>query len=159
MPAPAAWKPRNPNRALPAPEPIFDGDTEAQRSVRVRLGQRFSRQTVLASYGGRCCITGNPVPQLLIASHVLPWATHPRHRVNPRNGLCLSRLHDAAFDAGLITFDADWRLVLSPRLRQHLPHRSVESNFAAYEGQAIRLPEKFAPEAAFMAEHREGVFG
>lgn len=35
----------------------------------------------------------------------------------------------------------------------------MESNFAAYEGQAIRLPEWFAPEAAFVAEHREGVFG
>ena len=124
----------------------------------MRLGQSFFRQTVLASYGGRCCITANPIPALLIASHILPWSDHPEERVNPRNGLCLARTHDAAFDAGLITLDEDHRLILSPRLRDHLSSRTLQENFGAYEGKAIELPEKFRPEEGFLKRHREGVF-
>jgi putative restriction endonuclease len=106
----------------------------------------------------RCCLTGTPVPELLIASHILPWADHPEHRVNPRNGLCLARTHDAAFDAGLITFDKSWRLVLSKRLRDYLPSDAVERQFVAYEGRAIELPEKFRPEGKFLLDHRETIF-
>jgi hypothetical protein len=149
--------PSGPREIKPPVRP-FDGPTEAERTVRVRLGQSFFRQTVLASYGGRCCVTGNPVPELLVASHILPWGAHPEHRVNPRNGLCLARTQDAAFDAGLITFDEDWRLVLSRRLRDYLPSEAVERGFTAYEGRAIELPEKFRPEADFVRRHREMVF-
>jgi hypothetical protein len=147
-----------PAREIKLPVKPFDGATETERTVRVRLGQAFFRQAVLASYGVRCCITGNPVPELLIASHILPWGTHPEHRVNPRNGLCLARTHDAAFDAGLITLDEDWRLVLSRRLRDYLPSEAVERGFVAYEGRVIELPEKFRPEGEFMRGHRERVF-
>jgi len=124
----------------------------------VRLGQSFFRQTVLASYGGRCCITANPICALLIASHILPWSAHPDQRVNPRNGLCLARTHDAAFDAGLITLDESWRLLISPRLRDYLPSATLEQNFTAYEGKPITLPEKFRPDEDFMRGHRERVF-
>jgi predicted restriction endonuclease len=148
----------SPARDAEPPILPFDGPTETQRTVRARLGQSFFRQAVLASYGLRCCITGNPVPELLVASHILPWATHPEHRVNPRNGLCLARTHDAAFDAGLITLDDDWRLVLSRRLRDYLPNDAVERHFIAYEGRVIALPEKFRPETAFVARHRAMVF-
>src|SRR5258708_5035558 len=42
-------------------ESYADMPTEAERSVKVRLGQRFFRQTVLVSYGYRCCICGIPI--------------------------------------------------------------------------------------------------
>lgn len=105
-----------------------------------------------------CCISGNPIPELLIASHILPWPGFPEHRANPSNGLCLSRLHDAAFDQGLITFDESRRLVLSKRLRDYLPNEAIRVNFSTYEGSALRLPEKFFPEERFLAHHREHTF-
>lgn len=69
--------------------------TESEAIMKIRLGQSFFRQTVLANYENRCCVTGNPVPQLLVASHILPWSEYPEHRLNPHNGLCLSRTQDA----------------------------------------------------------------
>ena len=81
------------------------GPTEAKASVKVRRGQQFFRQTILNAYGVRCCISGINVPRLLVASHIKPWRDFPKERLDPRNGLCLSSLHDAAFDAGLITLD------------------------------------------------------
>lgn len=141
---------------MPINEP--SGPTEAVMTAKARLGQRFFRQSVLASYNCRCCITGNPIPQLLVASHILPWGNYPEHRLNPKNGLCLAQTQDAAFDRGLITFDDDCRLVLGPYLREFLPNEALERNFFAYEGKQMQMPDKFLPESGFMQKHREEVF-
>jgi hypothetical protein len=140
------------------PTADFDGDHEALRTVKVRLAQRFFRQAVLASYGCACCVTGNPVPALLTASHILPWAKHPEHQANPRNGLCLEKTLDAAFDRGLITFDKERRLVASRALRGFLPNRALERHVIEYEGTALRMPEKFWPSEEFLEQHRRTCF-
>lgn len=132
--------------------------TEKTQLAKVRLAQSFFRKVVLSAYDGRCCITGIPIPQLLIASHILPWSTHPEHRADPRNGLCLSRLRDAAFDKGLITFDGQNRLVLSKVIREHLTLAAMKDNFAAYEGKTIAVPERFAPCPLYLTTHRENIF-
>ncbi len=132
--------------------------TEKMQPTKVRLAQSFFRKVVLSAYSGRCCVTGIPIPELLIASHILPWSTHPEHRADPRNGLCLSRLHDAAFDKGLITFDEKNRLVLSATIKEHLTSAVMNYSFALYEGKTITIPERFAPNPDFMAIHRETNF-
>jgi len=133
-------------------------ETEAQVTTKIRIGQNFFRQMVLSSYGNRCCITGNPITELLIASHIIPWREQSEHRLNPHNGLCLARTHDAAFDQGLITFDENNKLLLSRYLQGFLPEETLESNFIAYAGSQLRLPEKFYPEPDFLRFHREEVF-
>ena len=140
------------------PKSVPIGPTESVQSTKVRLGQRFFRRSILASYNSRCCVTGNPVPELLVASHILPWGSHPEQRLNPRNGLCLAQTQDAAFDRGLVTFDEDFRLVLSPYLREFLPNETLARNFLAYEGVKIVMPQKFLPDEEFMRQHRAEVF-
>lgn len=135
------------------------GPTETTANVKLRRGQEYFRDAVLNNFGGRCGVTGLPVRELLIASHILPWGSHPAERLNVRNGLALSRLHDAAFDRGLIAFDDEFRLVLSPRLKVELPQRAVAENFGAYAGEPLRLPDDAAlPELSFLAEHRAKIF-
>ncbi|MEY4488473.1 MAG: hypothetical protein RIQ79_981 [Verrucomicrobiota bacterium] len=135
------------------------GSTEKLATVKQRRGQQFFRQTLLNAYGVRCCISGIDVPRFLVASHIRPWSQFPADRLNPRNGLCLSTLHDAAFDSGLITVDEKLRVVLSPKLKRHFPQPALEQNFAAYEGVPIRLPEMLAePDAEFLAYHRANIF-
>jgi putative restriction endonuclease len=137
---------------------IQRGPTEGIRSTKVRLAQSFFRQTVLSSYLSRCCISDIPIPQFLIASHIMSWSDFPDHRINPSNGLCLSRLHDAAFDKGFICFDERYLLVLSKRLKEYIPNESLNVNFIAYEGNPLRLPEKFFPNTTFLEYHRENIF-
>ena len=135
------------------------GPTEIRSTVKVRRGQQFFRQSVLNVYGFRCCITGINVPRFLVASHIKPWSKFPEERLNPRNGLCLSSLHDAAFDEGLITLDDECRVVLSRDLKSYFPHKALEENFTPYEGMKISPAEKLAePEPAFLEYHRESVF-
>jgi predicted restriction endonuclease len=135
------------------------GPTESQATVKVRRGQQFFRQSVLTAYNISCCISGINVPRLLVASHIKPWGKFPDCRLNPKNGLCLSTLHDAAFDSGLITLDENLNVLLSKRLRGFFPQRSLEQNFVPFEGRPIRLPEKLAePDGDFLRYHREEIF-
>jgi putative restriction endonuclease len=141
------------------PRAVPQGPTEVISVTRVRRGQQFFRQSVLNAYGIACCITGIRVPRLLVASHIRPWSSFPEGRLDLRNGLCLSTLHDAAFDSGLITLDEHLRIVLSPTLRGYLPQPSLKDNFEAFEGKPIRLPEKLAePHRDYLDHHRTSVF-
>jgi len=139
-------------------EVTVPGETEREAVVKVRMGQAFFRTTVIASYGKLCCVCRLPEEQLLVASHIIPWAARADLRVNPRNGLCLCALHDRAFDRGLMTVEADLRVRLSRRLEDHLPDDVIEKMFVAYRGQTVQLPEKFKPEAEYLEFHRSAVF-
>jgi putative restriction endonuclease len=135
------------------------GPTEITANVKQRRGQDYFRVAVLNNFGGRCGVTQLAFRELLIASHILPWGTHITERLNVRNCLSLSRLHDAAFDQGLISFDDNLCLLISPRLKAELSQRTVAENFGAYAGQMMHLPDDAAlPELAFLAEHRAKKF-
>jgi putative restriction endonuclease len=130
--------------------------TETEGTRKIRTMQGFFRKVIFAAYDSRCCITGNPLGDLLVASHILPWSEFPNERLNPKNGLCLAAHFDRAFDRGLISFDANLRLILSRRLRDYLPNEALETEFVRRAGQPILCPDRFAPDSAFIAQHRHG---
>lgn len=138
-------------------EESYVGETR-RAIVQARVGQNFFRSAVLSAYEFRCCITGLSVPELLVASHIVPWRDDKANRLNPRNGLCLSALHDRAFDLGLIAISQDLRVVLSARLRKIRSDANIDGAFHTYEGRSIMLPRKFAPDAEFLEYHRRNVF-
>jgi putative restriction endonuclease len=149
--------PRNPTLAADAIEEFepFIGPTEGLGTRTVRLAQDYFRRAVRAAYEQRCCVTGIAVGEFLVASHILPWANHPEERANPANGLCLSRLHDAAFDKALVTFDEDKRLVIGRRLKEHFANDAVRAHFEPFGGTPLRSPVRFTPESRFLDQHRE----
>lgn len=131
---------------------------ERERFVRQRVNQGFFRAAVLAAYGSRCCVTGLAVPDLLIASHIVPWAKDKANRVNPKNGLCLNALHDTAFDRGLITVTATMKLEVSRSLKSAPMEMATKRLLLDYDSVEIRLPERFLPDAELLAWHRANVF-
>jgi putative restriction endonuclease len=135
------------------------GPTEAVALVKVRRGQQFFQQMVLNAFDSRCGITGIAIRRFLVASHILPWSSHPAERLNPQNGVCLSRLHDGAFDAGLITFDSDLRLVLGKELRDAMANETLQRCFVDFEGKRLNVPNNsLPPKPEFFAFHREHLF-
>lgn len=137
-------------------EPIGHGE-DVIVETKVRRGQTLFRAAVVSAYQHRCCITGLADPRLLNASHIVPWRDDPANRLNPRNGLCLSVLHDRAFDRGLITFDSELRLVLSSQI-EFVNDSFVRASFTNYTGLRIAQPEKFAPRSDLIEYHREHIF-
>ena len=135
------------------------GETEITRPTKQRRGQDYFREIVLNNYGNRCAITGLPIRELLIASHILPWSSNEGQRLDVRNGIALNRLHDAAFDQGLISFDDDLRLILSTKIRGCLPHSAIQTQFEAFESCQISLPDDGqAPSDENLAWHRANLF-
>jgi hypothetical protein len=137
----------------------ISGPTEVLANTKLRRGQEYFREAVLNNFGGRCGVSQLGIRQLLIASHIMPWSKFPGQRLEVRNGLCLSRLHDAAFDCGLISFDENLRLLLSSKLNKDLSQRAIRENFFAYSGEPLNLPEDaVSPEPTFLAAHRQMIF-
>lgn len=135
-----------------------DYSGETRRVVtEQRIKQNFFRRAVLSSYRGRCCMSGLSEPRLLVASHIVPWSKDKTNRLNPSNGLCLSAIHDKAFDKGLITLSDDLQIIVSEDLKQR-NDSFLQSVFVPLEGRCIELPERFTPDLEFIARHREEEF-
>jgi putative restriction endonuclease len=134
----------------------FTGETRQVLTTQ-RVKQQFFRRAVLSSYRGRCCMSGLTDARLLIASHIVPWSSDKANRLNPSNGLCLSAIHDRAFDKGLISLTDDWRIVLSDDLRTR-DEAFMNAVFLPLENHQIQMPDRFRPEPAFLAHHRTEIF-
>jgi putative restriction endonuclease len=135
------------------------GPSETERTIKTRRLQRFFRNVVIASYENRCALTGIAVPQILVASHIIPWSENEDRRADPTNGLCLNALHDKAFDRHLITFDENYRLVVSSLLKKGDIPEFQSINFAKLEGVTLTLPHRFAPDPHALEQHRNAFVG
>ncbi len=131
---------------------------EREAIVRVRINQNFFRSAVLSAYDSKCCITELAIPSLLNASHIKPWAKDIMNRVNPRNGLCLNVFHDRAFDRGLLTILPDYSIKLSKYLREYSLDKAVKEYLVNYNGQKIKLPNRFLPDPSFLEYHNKNIF-
>lgn len=130
--------------------------SEREAVVKVRFGQGSFRTSLLDIAGEVCWMSGIEGRELLIASHIQPWAHCEKNleaRGCPDNGLLLSSLWDAAFDAGLVTFDEEWRAIPSPALSG-----SAKKHLGLQED--MFLPERFRnlPRSQYLAYHRAVVF-
>ena len=131
--------------------------TEKTTLVKTRIGQSIFRKMVLDNYDSKCCFSGVDIPQLLVASHIVPWAEREDIRLNPRNGLCLSSLHDRTFDQGFWTLNEQAEIVISDALKSS-ESNFLQEQFMAYEGKTLALAKSHMPEQEFLRFHREHVF-
>ena len=134
----------------------FTGETR-QVITTQRIKQHFFRRAVLSSYRGRCCMSGLSEPKLLTASHIVPWSKDKANRLNPSNGLCLSAIHDRAFDNGLITLTDDFKIIVSEELKRN-NETFVKEVLLPLNGRTIEPPERFAPQIKFIEWHRRELF-
>lgn len=130
---------------------------ERERMVRTRVNQSVFRQIVLANYDGKCALTGIDIPELLIASHIVPWAENKDERLNPSNGICLSALYDKAFDKGLLSFASDGRTIFSPRLAANIGKDYYERYFLPIQDRPLAVARKYPVDPSFLEWHREQV--
>ena len=88
----------------------------ALRAVKQRLHQASFREAVITAYNGRCALSGLPEQRLLDAAHIISDKDERLGQPIVSNGLPLSKIHHAAFDAHLIGIDPDYQLHVSERL-------------------------------------------
>ena len=93
--------------ALPSFNEVRDA-SYADALVRRRNHQAWFSSRTKAAYGYRCAFSRLPLRSLLVGAHIVPDAEDGPPSVN--NGICMSTLHHAAFDAHLIGVDPDLRI-------------------------------------------------
>lgn len=128
------------------------------REVKTRVNQNVFRQIVIANYSGKCAITGIDLPELLFASHIIPWAKNEHERLNPENGICLSALYDKAYDRGLISITENYQILISNKLKKKKNTDFYEKYFLPIEKQSLVLPQKYFPKREFIQYHLDNIF-
>lgn len=120
------------------------------RTVKTRVNQNVFRKIILKTYANQCAISGINLPELLIAGHIIPWAVNEHERLNPENGICLSHLHDRAYETGLIYIDTNYKLLISRRLKAESSQDFFQRFFGKFEHQVIRVPNTYQPKKEFL---------
>ncbi len=133
------------------------GETKL-REVKTRVNQNVFRQIVLANYSGKCAITGIMIPELLVASHIIPWAKNEQERLNPQNGIAINGLHDRAFEVGYITITPEYKIKISSILKKQNKEGNIQNFFLLYDNQPIILPSRFLPDKVFLQYHNDVKF-
>ena len=122
------WKPGQAGRQSPylaaEPGPVWErtnpsdppDETERTSEVTQRVGQDWFRKKQLRKWGGRCVVTGCTVVSILEAAHIVKWADSDADRLNLNNGLLLAVHVHRLFDAHLIAFTDDGKMVRSREL-------------------------------------------
>ena len=113
----------------------------ALRVVKQRLHQASFREAVMEAYGGRCAVSGLPESRLLDAAHIVADADEAMGHAMVPNGIPLSKIHHAAFDAHLIGIDPDYKLHVSPQLLDQNDGPMLEG-LKKLQGVSVHLPRR-----------------
>jgi putative restriction endonuclease len=126
--------------------------TTREALVKARIGQGRWRRDLLRHWSGKCAVTGLDVEPLLRASHIKPWRdSDNRERLDVLNGFMLSPAYDAAFDVGLISFNDEGTIAVSPRL-------SANQLLTAGIAQTAKLSTVVDEHRGYLAHHRQALF-
>ena len=128
-------------QAIVAPPETALDRRYALREVQQRLHQASFRQAVITAYNGRCALSGVPEPLLLDAAHIVADRHERYGQPVVTNGLPLSKIHHAAFDAHLIGIDPDYRLHVAERLMVQRDGPILEA-LKQLNGSTIHLPPR-----------------
>ncbi len=135
----------------------LSGSSERLATVSVRLHQAFFRKAVLSSYEYTCCVCSLDIPQLLIASHIVPWSISEPARTDPQNGLCLCALHDRAFDRGLLSVTTTRQIVITQSVLAS-ETEFVRLTLASFQDKSLSMPKRFPPAPNYLEWHSNNVF-
>lgn len=102
-------------------------DKVTYKAIKTRRGQPEFRQTLLSSFGGRCCVTGCIIEGVLEAAHIVPHSIETNYSIT--NGLLLRSDIHTLYDLNLIGIDGDGKVFISSALK--------ESEYWAYHGSIV----------------------
>ncbi len=123
--------------------------TTRETIILARVGQGEFRTNLMKRWNYRCALTGLQNPDLLVASHIVPWSLSNNHeRLDTDNGLLLATHIDRLFDRGLISFCEKGTLLIGDQLG---PHAQQVFGLAEYQ----KLAHITKGTAQYLARHRK----
>lgn len=94
-------------------------ETTKEAIVESRIGQGQFRKELINFWEEKCAVTGVPLTDILIASHIKPWkVSNNKERLDVYNGFLLSPNYDKLFDTGYISFGDNGKIIISTVLNK-----------------------------------------
>jgi putative restriction endonuclease len=114
----------------------------AQRVTRQRLHQPEFRGRILLAYDHQCSVCDLKHPSLLDAAHIV---ADVKDQGTPEidNGLCLCKIHHAAYDAQLLGISPEYEVVIGKKMMQD-PNEGpmLRHGFREMNGRQLSLPHR-----------------
>ena len=138
-------------RPVAVPGPVYG----LAQPVRIRLGQGAFRIMITDAYGRRCSVTGEKALPALQAAHIRPLSEGGEHRLD--NGLLLRADVHALFDRGYISVAPDYRVLVSPKLKDDFDNGEP---YYRFNGSTITVPDRgeLRPRRELLEWHSDIVF-
>ena len=109
--------------------------------VKRRLHQTLFRERVVAAYSSTCAVCRLRHQELLDAAHIVPDARPEGTPVVP-NGLCLCKIHHAAFDQNIIGVSPDYVISVREDVLREIDGPMLKHGLQGVHDQAIVLPHR-----------------
>jgi predicted restriction endonuclease len=117
-----------------------------------RSGQTKYRKALFNLWGGTCAITGCDQPQMLVASHIKPFAEcAPKERYDVYNGFLLSADWDRLFDNFLISFSDEGSILYTDKVTEFVK----EQWWKRMSLGEFALPALLPQHLPYLAYHRK----
>lgn len=114
----------------------------AQRVTNQRLHQPEFRGRILLAYNRRCAICAVGHGQLLDAAHIIGDAKE-HGSADVVNGMCLCKIHHAAYDANLLGVAPDYRIHIGLKLmRDRSDGPMLQHGFQQMNGKPLTRPQR-----------------
>lgn len=123
--------------------------------ILVRVKQSKFRKKVLENFNQKCCLTGIKEPELIVASHIIPWSKKIECRLDPANGLSLYSSYDKLFDEGYISFTNNLEVIITPKVKRYTD--SLQTILKSLEGMQAMKPAKWNIKNEYLEYHRDTV--
>lgn len=124
--------------------------------VKPRLGQSSFRLNVIEAYNRRCAITGENTLIVLEAAHIVPYGKQGTHDV--KNGLLLRSDFHKLFDAGLVSVTPEYKIKVSPRIRETWFNGKVYYRLDNQPLTIIPENDNLRPNPDYLEWHYKNVF-
>jgi putative restriction endonuclease len=124
--------------------------------INARQKQSVFRTKVLHNFEHQCCLSDTVEEDLLVASHIIPWAERIQTRLDPANGLCLSYAYDRLFDQGYFSLERNYQVTITDKASEL--SQSVQKTLLSIEGQKIREPRIYPISPDYIEYHRIYIF-
>ena len=143
-------------------DPVFSSpdiekieSTESEAKTKLRKGQAWLRERAMVYWNARCAVTGIAIPEILEACHIKPWSdptSSAQERLEIENVIILTVHLHRLFDAGLISFADDGKLLISKKLsHEDISRLGISTN--------LRIKRLLKPkQKEFLEYHRKNIY-
>jgi len=137
---------------------LVDADerTVALAQTRTRVGQGAFRSRLITAYSGRCAISGEKTEPVLDAAHVQSYLGPRSNHI--QNGLLLTKELHTLFDRRLVTVTPEYRVQVSPRIREKWTNGRRFYEFHDRELVSVPVAAEERPSPAALRWHNERWF-